>query len=121
MKHALPFFLAVFFCFSTLPALALEIADLKELEGFTLLSTTKVSGEFEGADPDKSVTLDNGMIFKLSGYSYSYSFRPSVAVFAKTLSPEEMARIGVKEVPTTSVTLYSLIIKDRIYTAYRVR
>ena len=55
---------------------ALDADDFSELVGFTIVATTNVTGGFEGADFDKQVALDNGMIFTFSTYSYTYSYRP---------------------------------------------
>jgi hypothetical protein len=113
-----------------LPALALSLfvccsalgidADSTELEGYTLVANTRVTGQFEGADPDKPVALDNGMIFNLSGYSYTYSYAPRVAIFAITYTAEQARQMGIKDA-TGPMTLYKLLIKEKFYRAFRLR
>lgn len=100
---------------------ALDADDLDELLGYTMVAHSNVKGDFEGADFDKLVALDNGMIFEFTEYSYSYSYRPAVAVFARIITPEEMQKLGIKQVPAKSVTLYKLVIDDDIYDARRLR
>jgi hypothetical protein len=81
-----------------------------DLVGYTCISCSNVKGEFEGADFDKPVILDNGMIFTFNEYNYSYSYRPDVAIFAKNLTYSGKA-----------ITLYKLWIEDELYDATRVR
>jgi len=85
---------------------ALDADDLTELVGYTVIASSKVVGDFEGADYDKLVELHNGMIFRFKEYKYSYSYRPTVIVFA---------------FPYKSIVLYKLIIKDKIYNVDRLR
>lgn len=86
---------------------ALDADDLTELVGYTIIASSKVVGDFEGADYDKLVELHNGMIFRFKEYKYSYSYRPTVIVFAFPYSE--------------SIILYKLIIKDKIYDVDRLR
>lgn len=66
-----------------------------------MLACTNASGELEGADFDKIVKLDNGMIFEFHTYSYFYAYHPDVVVFAKSV------QYGGK-----SVIVYKLLIED---------
>jgi hypothetical protein len=93
-----------------LSAHAIEVDDLDELEGFTLVVKSTVVGDFEGADFDKLVKLDNGMVFEFQSYNYEYAYRPSAAVFARALKYQGKA-----------VSLYKLVIEDTIYDVMRIR
>jgi len=105
----------------TSASFALDADDLDELLGYTMISSTHFSGEFEGADFDKSVKLDNGMVFWFTGYNYNFSFRPAVAVFAKSMTPEELRKYGIKPPSNKPFTFYKLVIDDEIYDVIRVR
>ncbi len=87
-----------------------DASDFSELVGYTAIVSTNVVGEFEGADYDKPVKLDNGMIFEFTEYNYTYSYRPDVIVFARAAT-----------VQGRSVTLYKLMIEDELYDVIRVR
>jgi hypothetical protein len=82
------------------------------LVGYTVIACTHATGELEGADYDKLVKLDNGMIFEFNTYSYFYAYRPDVVVFAKTVQYQGK-----------SVTLHKLLIgdEDEVFDATRVR
>jgi len=100
---------------------ALDADDFSGLVGFIIVATTNVRGDFEGADFDKPVALDNGMIFEFSTYSYTYSYRPSAVVMARIFTIDEMRRFGMNPPPTRPITIYKLIINDEIYDVQRVR
>ena len=87
-----------------------DASDFSEIVGYTAIASTNVSGEFEGADFDKPVRLDNGMIFEFTEYNYSYSYRPDVIIFARSTVYQGR-----------SMTLYKLFIDDELYDAMRVR
>jgi hypothetical protein len=87
-----------------------DATDLEEIVGYTAVASSNVSGEFEGADFNKPVRLDNGMLFEFHEYNYSYSYRPDVIVFGKS------AEYGGR-----SFTVYKLLIEDELYDATRVR
>lgn len=91
---------------------AIDAGQFEELLGYTVLACTNASGELEGADYDKVVKLDNGMIFEFHTYSYFYDYSPDVVVFAKPV-----------EVGGRSVTLYKLLIADEddIFDVTRIR
>lgn len=95
-------------------------AVVDELKGYKLISKSYVLGEFEGADFEKQVELDNGMVFEFNEYHYTYSYRPSAEVYAKTFSITEQKAIGIKN-PKQPVTLYKLLVKDHVYTVFRIR
>ena len=94
--------------------------DSSDLAGFTKTASTYVDGEFEGADFDKVVQLDNGMIFQFQTYYYTYAYRPPVDVFRRTFSIADLKKLKVKN-PTTAVTLYRLLIGDYVYSVTRIK
>jgi len=51
---------------------AISASELGGLVGYTVVASTNASGELEGADYDKVVKLDNGMIFEFQTYDYFY-------------------------------------------------
>jgi hypothetical protein len=63
-----------------------EAATLEEIVGYTAITSTSVSGDFEGADFDKVVKMDNGMIFEFMEYKYAYAYHPDVIVFAHVVT-----------------------------------
>lgn len=92
---------------------AIDASTLGQLEGYTIVAVTNTTGDFEGADFDKVVKLDNGMIFEFHEYDYFYESRPDVIVFAKALT-----------LPTgTTITDYKLVIsdEDEVFDVTRVR
>lgn len=86
-----------------LPAVASAqtLSALENVVGYTVLTTTYISGSTEGADYDKLVKLDNRMIFEWNTYDYFYAYQPEVAVFGKSVM-----------VNGNSVTLYKLVVED---------
>jgi hypothetical protein len=96
---------------------AIEMDQLEDLVGYTLIEVTAVPGDFEGADFDKVVKLENGMIFEFEEYNYSYSFHPDVAIFAR--KAEIPSKPSDKQ--KGSVILYKLLIEDDIYDVHRIR
>jgi hypothetical protein len=104
--------------------MALDAGDLDELLGYTMIDYSNVSNDFEGADFDKTVKLDNGMIFEFTEYSYTYSYRPDVAVFAReftTKDAAEMRKKGFKNIPKPPLMFYKLVVDDDIYDVLRIR
>lgn len=95
-------------------------ADSFELSGFSKVISTYVDGDFEGADYDVPVQLENGMVFQFNTYHYTYAYRPRADVFRKTFSVAELKALKVKN-PTGPVTLYKLLIRDYIYSVFRIR
>jgi hypothetical protein len=91
-------------------AVSCDASDLSQIVGYTAITSTNVVGDFEGADYDKSVKLDNGMIFEFTEYNYAYSYRPDVIVFARAVTLQGR-----------SVTVYKLMVEDELYDARRVR
>ena len=73
-------------------------------------TSSNVAGDFEGADFDKQVRLDNGMNFEFSENNYSYSYRPEVVILSRTAINQGR-----------SVTIYKLLIDDELYDATRLR
>jgi hypothetical protein len=84
--------------------------DACDLVGYTCIDCSNVVGDFEGADFDKPIKLDNGMVFEFQEYNYTYSYRPEVAVFYKQVS------YGGR-----NYNLYKLLIEDEIYDVVRIR
>jgi hypothetical protein len=84
--------------------------DICELVGYTCIECTNTVGEFEGADFDKPVRLDNGMIFSFTEYNYDYSYRPDVAIFARKVDIQGRALIA-----------YKLVIEGEVYDVTRDR
>jgi hypothetical protein len=80
---------------------ALDAGDFDDLQGYTVLKCTHATGTIEGADFDKLIKLDNGMIFEFHSYSYFYAYHPDVVVFAKDTVFQNK-----------SFTLYKLVIGD---------
>lgn len=113
-------FLFLFMCIPQF-ANALDADDLSNLIGYTIVGSSNVRGDFEGADFDKPVALDNGMVFTFSTYSYTYSYRPTAIILARTFSVEELRRFRLNPPPNRPLTLYKLVIGDAIYDAHRVR
>jgi len=74
------------FCllFSVQIARAIDANQFDELLGYTVVACTNATGDLEGADFDKPVKLDNGMVFEFQTYSYFYSYHPDIVVFAKS-------------------------------------
>jgi hypothetical protein len=102
-------------------AAALDADDLSELLGYTMVAASNVDDEFEGAEPDKVVRLDNGMVFQFDEYNYAYAYRPSVAVFAEYVTASQMLEAGISKPPAAGMTLYKLVIDDEIYDAHRLK
>jgi hypothetical protein len=88
----------------------LKARDFRKLVGYTVIEITNVVGNFDGADFDKVVALDNGMVFMFNEYNYSYAYRPDVVILAKKVT------IG-----KDSALLWMLIIEDELYDATRVK
>jgi hypothetical protein len=82
--------------------------DACDLVGYTCIACSNVVGEFEGADYDKPVKLDNGMIFTFNEYNYSYSYRPEVAIFFKQVTYQGK-----------TLNSYKLWIEDEVYDVTR--
>jgi hypothetical protein len=85
-------------------------SPLCELEGFVILTCTNVAGGFEGANFDKVVKLDNGMIFEFREYHYHYAYHPEAVVLARPVIYQGK-----------SVTLHKLLIDDEVYDVFRIR
>ncbi|WP_161883983.1 hypothetical protein [Deinococcus alpinitundrae] len=82
---------------------------LPELDGYTQITTTYITGTFEGADYGKLVKLDNGMIFEFNQYGYFYAYHPKVAVYRIFITPQQQNTV----VPSTSdIAIYKLVIEN---------
>jgi hypothetical protein len=91
---------------------AIDAGQFDELVGYTVAICTHAAGELEGADFDKLIKLDNGMVFEFHSYSYFYAYHPDVVVFQKTV-----------EYQGKTVTLYKLVIgdEDEVFDVSRIR
>ena len=87
-----------------------QLDDPCEIVGYTCISCSHVEDEFEGADFDKPVALDNGMIFTFNEYNYSYAYRPEVAIFAKSITYNG-----------NTFNVYKLLIENELYDVERVK
>ncbi len=65
--------------------LALDASDLSNLEGYTVIASTKFDGDFEGCDYNRKIPLLNGWILECNIYHYSYSFMPDVVIFSRDI------------------------------------
>lgn len=92
-------------CFSN-SVHALDADDLEDLVGYTIIASSYIPGTFEGAEYGKVVKLANGIVFEFREYKYSYSYRPTVIIFA---------------IRYKSIILYKLLIDDEIYDVNRLR
>jgi hypothetical protein len=98
---------------------AFDMGQFDEVKGYTVMDVTHAVGRFDGADYDKLIELDNGMIFRFSEYKYYYAYKPSVVVFGRIYSLDEVK----KYVPsaTSGLTSYKLLIDDDFYDVNRVK
>ena len=104
--------LALLFVLYLSNARAIDADKFDELEGYTVVACTHATGTLEGADFDKLVRLDNGMIFEFQTYSYFYAYHPAVVVFADSVQYQGK-----------SVTIYKLVIgdEDEVFDVRRIR
>ena len=104
-----------FFGLALLPlsSYGLDASNLSQLVGYTIVAATNTTGEFDGADYDKVVKLDNGMIFEFHEYDYFYEYRPDVIIFAKTVTLSS----------GRTFTDYKLVIsdEDEVFDVTRIR
>jgi hypothetical protein len=92
---------------------AISSTHLGHLVGYTIVASTNASGELEGADFDKVVKLENGMVFEFQTYDYFYAYHPDVIVLGKTYTLNS----------GKSFTDYKLIIEDEdeVFDVVRIR
>jgi hypothetical protein len=121
MKRALFLPLALLFGLSGQAADSIDVDKLADLVGYTVLAATNVKGSFEGADYDKLVALDTGLIFEFRTYHYHYAYHPAAIVFGKRTSAQELRTLGLKTVPEDGIVTYKLIIDDEVYDVNRVK
>lgn len=98
---------------------AFDASGFDEVKGYTVIDVTYASGTFEGANYDKLIELDNGMIFKFSEYKYHYAYRPHVVVFGRHYDIDEVKQFYPEA--TTNFTTYKLLIDDDFYSANRIK
>lgn len=96
------------------------LAETYDLTGYVKVAVSYVNGDFEGADFDKTVELENGMIFQFSEYNYSYSYRPKAVVYKRVMTVSEQKKLKIKNA-IRDITLYKLMIEGEIYDVYRLR
>jgi len=58
-------------------------------------------------------------VFEFNAYHCDSAYKPEVKVFKKISSVAELRALKVKN-PTGPVTLYKLLIRDNVYSAFRV-
>ena len=85
------------------------------------MAATHVDGSFEGADYDRPVLLDNGLLFKFRTYHYHYAYHPQAIVLAQQTTADELRKMGLKPLSEKPLTTYKLIIDDEVYDVSRVR
>jgi len=102
----------------SIPAHALDASDFTDLVGFTVVASSRVKGDYFGAEAGRPVVLDNGMSFSFSVRFSTYSYRPVAVVFAR-LPREALPAPGAQA--DVSASAYKLLVQDRIYDATRLR
>jgi len=83
---------------------SVDVEEMTQLSGYKYVGDSTVSGAFEGADFDKAVKLDNGMVFLFQTFGYTYTYRPSALIFQYGNS-----------------SMYELLIDDEAYSVKRIR
>jgi hypothetical protein len=73
--------------------------DLEDLarDGYGVLMTTEVQGEFEGCEYGRRIPLDNGLVFVCSSYSYHYAYQPEVLILKSVQSGDVKVMIDGEE------------------------
>jgi hypothetical protein len=66
------------------------------MEGYTIISVTQVSGEFEGCDFDRVIRFVDGMALRCSSYSYTYSYMPDAVIFGKEATLQGRSFVLIK-------------------------
>ena len=77
MKKSL--LIAALLSFAAAPALGSDWEDLAK-DGWAVVQSTQVDGDFEGCEYDKRIPLMNGLIFVCQEYGYSYSYMADVYI-----------------------------------------
>jgi len=77
-------------------ALSSDLEDLAR-DGYAVVETTQVDGEFEGCDFNKRIPLTNGLVFICSEYNYSYSYMPDVLILKQIKSGDIKVLIDDEE------------------------
>lgn len=108
---------------TTLPVMSgsVDTDELADLVGYTIIAATHVKGDFEGADYDKQVQLDNGWIFEFRTYHYHYAYHPDAIVFAKLITADQLRGMGIRPISEKPLTTYKLIIDDDAYDVRRIQ
>ena len=97
--------IAVFTLAAAMPAANADPNMLSMLEGYTVVKVTTISGridkgkredDFNGCDFDRTILFDDGSSLRCSSYSYTYSYRPRAAIFAKAMSHQGQNFYSVK-------------------------
>lgn len=71
--------------------------DFDDLLGFTLVKLTRVDGDFEGCDYDKTIKMMNGWMLNCSSYHYHYAYSPEVAIFTKDIGRGYLVKMVVDD------------------------
>jgi hypothetical protein len=77
-------------------AFSSELEDLAR-DGYAVVETTQVDGDFEGCDFNKRIPLTNGLIFVCSEYNYSYAYMPEVLILKQVKSGDIKVLIDDEE------------------------
>jgi hypothetical protein len=104
----------ILFILSFVPRISdsISASDLCDVEGYTIISCTWTERRsFDSKEPEDLIILENGMIFRISGY-YGRLSSSRVVVFARKLELQGAEKI-----------VYKIFIddRDRIFSAYRIR
>lgn len=79
------FLATLIFSLTAASAHALNADDFNGLEGYSIAAVTKVDGDFEGCEYDRTLKLQNGWILTCQSYNYHYAYSPTVVVLARDI------------------------------------
>ncbi len=69
-------------------AIALSASDFTEMEGYSIVATTKTVGSFDGCEELKEIRLENGMRITCKKYQRNESNVDNVVVLKKDIGLE---------------------------------
>ena len=98
-------------CAST-HAIALDASDFADLVGFTVVASSRLKGDYYGAEPGKPIVMENGMKFTFTVAFSTYSYRPAAVVFARLE--------GTSTADERAAAAYKVLVQDRLYSARRI-
>lgn len=100
-------------------AQAIEADEFDELVGYTVVAATELARVEQTRRVISVARLQNGMTFELDEDVADLEGE-AVAVFAKRLSADEVARLGIKAHPGKALVLYKILIQDQLLDGLRV-